>query len=57
MLTSFNRGYKAATHLQQMCAVRMFAVYPQVIAPRSNTMLVERGRSNLGLTKEYGLDY
>jgi len=28
MLTSYKKGYKAATLLQHMCTVRMFAVYP-----------------------------
>ena len=38
-------------------SVRTFAVYPKVVAPRSNLQLEEIGRSNLALTKEFGLDY
>lgn len=37
--------------------LRAFAVYPQVIEPRSASGLEEIGRRNLALTKEYGLDY
>ena len=40
-----------------MMAMRMFAVHPQVIAPRSISALEETGRGNLALTKQHGLDY
>ena len=38
-------------------ALRMFAIYPKVIEPRSITELEKIGRSNLALTKKFGLDY
>lgn len=37
--------------------VRMFAVYPKVVEPRSSRALEEIGVKNLELTKAYGLDY
>ena len=49
-------SFKKASFLQQM-TVRMFAVHPQVIAPRSIATLEELGRGNLAMTKQYGLDY
>ena len=38
-------------------ALRMFAIYPKVIEPRSIADLEKIGRSNLALTKKFGLDY
>ena len=38
-------------------ALRMFAIYPKVIEPRSIRDLEKIGRSNLELTKKFGLDY
>ena len=35
----------------------MFAIYPKVIEPRSIRDLEKIGRSNLELTKKFGLDY
>ena len=47
------------TLLQRMTSMplRTFAVYPQIIEPRSAAGLEEIGRNNLALTKESGLDY
>ena len=40
-----------------MPTMRTFAVYPQVIEPRSAQGLRDIGHGNYALTKEHGLDY
>ena len=50
-------GQRPSTLGALNASYRCFAVHPQVIAPRSITALEEIGRSNLALTKQFGLDY
>ena len=58
-----NQASQKLSHLQRMITpssmttFRMFAVHPQVIAPRSISALEEIGRENMALTKPGGLDY
>lgn len=52
-IQSFNMLHR----MMFMPTMRSFAVYPQVIEPRSAEGLRDIGRGNYALTKEHGLDY